>query len=200
MDAASYQKYRQAREDILRTIRNIMPNQAIAASVKALGWNKKRPSLLEQSYIREYALHEYGRNGKSIISTLSPDIAATASEKLYLEALREAKSSLFVVTNSNESEQEITISDLLDQTRSVTLYDDYLPQKVVEGTLLFIRPVCLKEGTVGSGTYFDIPSANAETVAAELHHLENGREKLSSKELFSFALKMFQKYGVPAIE
>ncbi len=196
MNDTTYQKYRETRETILEILRQSIPNNVITSSTKQLGWKKKRPSLVEQSYIREYALHEYGAKDKVVIHTLPDETVTTEEQSTFFKALKEAKASLFIVTEIVEHDKTVVIDDLLNENRSFNLHvNDFQGDCSVE-TILYLRPISLPDGVVHSGVCFKFASSSAERIASELHYQEKGRDKLSSKELFSFALTAFNKYGL----
>ncbi len=196
MNNSTYQKYRETRVTILETLRKSIPNGVIVSSTKILGWKKKRPSTLEQTFIRDYALHEYGSKDTAVITSLTDDVLTTEDERTFFKALKEATTSFFIVTESNESENTVVIDDLLHENITYSLNKADLPEDCSVETILFLRPISLANGVVHSGICFQFDSSSAERIASELHYQEKGREKLSSKELFSFALSIFIKYGV----
>ncbi len=197
MDLAKYQAYISAQNSVHEKILERQPDSVMATSMKTLGFIRKKPLGDELQAVHDYAIHECGRKGASTITIIEVDeVCKTDLEITYMESLRTATTSLFVVTNYDEEEQTLTIDDLLNQEHSFTLVDEVLSQKVVEGTILFLRPVIFSDIVITSKMALIFSPQDAEVLAKELHKREKNREKLTSKELFSFIMVMFKKQGL----
>lgn len=137
----------------------------------------------------DYALYELSKNGKKFIQ-LYQEAPGEIDEidSQILAASVGATNGLFKLDDISRSSSSVTLNELKGE-RKIVLTDINLSQTMIEGTLIFFRPIQLPEFTMTSGIGFLFSSDKEQELLKEWNR--------NSAKRFAKYFRLSKKWGMP---
>lgn len=162
---AKYERYRSIGQQLHgKILEACVDHGAIAESAGPLGIDREGEALLYEDEVEmtvhyEFLLHEYSPNGTTPVDQYYEEQRwETETEKRYLEAVRNAETSLFGTTAVDDSEKHLTVSDRMNGGAEATVTDVKLSETVEPGVQLFFRLVPFDGFNMTSGITLPFPA------------------------------------------
>jgi hypothetical protein len=151
----------------------------------------------------ECMLYEYKTQGKNAVERYQQEIGGeTKIERELLAAMVASSTSLFRVESISRKTYSLTLCDLVNKGRAITLMDINFSQTVKPNYLLFIRPITLENFSMTSGIAFTFPSGMESVLAKrwkrpQSHgsHRQRRGQSISLKRYATF-FKLSKRKGI----
>jgi len=136
---------------------------AIQHAARALGMMGRDNMVIfdsedETSVLMDFALYEYKARGKNAVERYQEEIGGeTEIERELLAAMVASSTSLFRVESVSRKTYSLSLGDLVNEDRTITLMDINFSQHVKPNYLLFLRPITLENFSMTSGIAFIFP-------------------------------------------
>jgi hypothetical protein len=140
-----------------------LETNAIEAAARALGMMGRGNVIVfdnedETSVLMECALYEYKVKGKNAVQRYQEEIGGeTEIERELLAAMVASSTSLFQVESVSRKTYSVSLSDLVNEGRTITLMDLNFSQIVKSDYVLFFRPITLENFSMTSGIALTFP-------------------------------------------
>lgn len=180
---SAYRRYRADGKKLNHKIMNaILDGAIILGAARALGIKVQGRELLLDSeddleILMDYALYEYRMQGKNAVERYREEIGAESQiEQELLTAMVASSTSLFQVTSFSRETYTIRLSDLVNESRAITLIDLSFSQGVELDWLLFIRPITFDNFSMTSGVAFVFPGDPKDELLKRWHLSQRHRK------------------------
>jgi hypothetical protein len=161
-----YRRYRAEGQVLNHKILEAIPDRvAFQFTARALGMMGRGNTIIfdnedETSVLMDCMLYEYKTQGKNAVERYQEEIGGeTKIERELLAAMVASSTSLFRVGSISRETYSLTLCDLVNEGRTITLMDINFSQTVKSNYLLFIRPIILENFGMTSGIAFTFPSS-----------------------------------------
>ena len=196
-----YKRYRKAGTALNhKIIEALVDDKVIEKAARALNLGKNRQLVLDTeddlSVMMDYALHEIRKQKKNLVELYQEEYGGKNSvERKLLAARLKAKTGLFKVESVSIEHYSIDLRDLLDEDTIITLTDINFSQTMVDGLVVFFRPVELDEFTMTSGIAFVFP----EEMETELKKRWEKWEAIGSAKRYARLFTLYKTKGLPTL-
>jgi hypothetical protein len=143
----------------------------------------------ETNVLMDYALYEDLVDGRSVVQRYRDQATGlNPTQQALLDAMAQAFTSLFRITDTLPAEHALGLTDLLDQRPDVRLIDIRFSQTAAAGMLLFTRIVPLPEMNMTTGMAFAFPGSAEASVRRRVQRLSKRAkaESASARRMIAF--------------
>jgi hypothetical protein len=174
-----YQRYRKTGRNLNHKIIDAYLNETIlekAATMLRLG--QKRRLILDSeddlSVLMDFALYEipHGDGKNSVEHYAEEKGGVNAIERELLAAMVKAQTGLFKVKRVLRDKRQIVLENLINPESGVILTDINFSQTLIEGLVVFFRPIRMAKFTMTSGIAFVFPAGLEQELARRWKSLE----------------------------
>lgn len=200
-----YRRYREVgRELNTRLLNECTDREAILESARLLGIERDGDALLyddqaDMTVHYEFLLNEYRQDGQTAVEKYyEQERWETETEHTILEALLEAETSLFKITDIDDTDKRLIVTDLLDgDDDEIAVTDINLSETAEPGVLLFFRLVHYDEFNMTSGVSFPFPGDEEDQLLRE-YEQRTGRMDSHSESVQRFVafFDLYRDYGI----
>lgn len=153
----------------------------------------------EQNVHVDFFLYEYREDGQTPLERyLEEEGADAALEGELLDAMIDAETSLFRVTETDPDAATLALEDVLGDRADLELTDESFSQTVRPDTLLFLRPLELEGLTMTSGLSFSFDSAVEDHLLTVFERVLENTTRPESVSRFVTFHRLNRKYGLAA--
>ena len=159
-----YQRYRTAGRKLNHKIIDAFMSETVFdAAVRTLELGKKKHLTLDSEddldVLMDYGLYEIPPEGKNLVEHYAAKIGGrNRTERDLLEAMIRAKTGLFKVEHLLAARYQLSLRELTDGNRLLSVIDIGFSQSSVESYVFFFRPIELAKFTMTSGIAFVFPA------------------------------------------
>jgi hypothetical protein len=160
-----YQRFRKVGRDLNHKIIETYLNETILEkAVTMLNLGRKGQLIVDSeddlSVLMDFALFELRqRDGKNSVEHYAEDKGGTnAIEKELLAAMVQAQTGLYKVEQVLRNKRQVMLENLINSEAPTSLTDINFSQTMVEGLVVFLRPVHTTKFTMTSGVAFVFPT------------------------------------------
>ncbi len=161
--ASVYRRYRADGRTLAHKIVETLNKAAIQHAGRALGMMGRDNVIFfdsedETSVMMDFALYEYKAGGKNAVQRYQEEVGGeTKIERELLAAMTASSTSLFRVESISKKTYSLSLGDLVNEGRTITLMDINFSQGAKLGYLFFFRPITLENFSMTSGIAFLFP-------------------------------------------
>ena len=204
-------KYKKWRASSLKLMKKIKERyftiDILYESGKALGMLRGKTLVFEaeedEYALLDYAFFEHRIHGKNIVEIYRESVGGkNRKERILLDALASAYTSLFEIVSVSPSESTLLLRDILNEKEGTEkLVDVGLSSSALPGYLAFLRLIKLEDFCMTSGIGFLFPPEEKNLLLKRSRRL---KEKITSKaklprKLFTAFYKWNKTRGIPTI-
>ncbi len=160
-----YRRYRAASKDLNHKIIDAtLETEAIQFAARALGMKGPGNMVIfdtedDTSILMDFAMYECKAGGKNAVERYQEEIGDESEiERVLLEVMVASSTSLFRIESISKRSRALTLIDLVNENRTLTLADINFSQSAQPGYLLFLRPFTFENFSMTSGIALLFPS------------------------------------------
>jgi hypothetical protein len=194
-----YRRYRKAATDLnTKIVKTLVDSGVISEAAHALDLGRGRQLVLDRkddlSVLMDFALYELRRQGKSLVERYQQDYGGSgAIEQELLAAMVEAQTGLFRVEKALPQQCQVLLRNLGEDETSINLTDVGFSQTMIDGMIIFFRPVALARFTMTSGIAFVFPPEMEQALKNRWHREWKG---VRSARRYADLFKLSKRKGL----
>lgn len=157
-----YRRYRKVgRELNQKIIETLVDDKILEKAARALGLGKNHRLVLDSeddlSVLMDFALYEVRQRGKNLVERYQEEKGGSNRiERDLLASMVKAGTGLFKVEGISSQRYSLELRGLVEE-RKVILTDINFSQTMIQGLVVFFRPIELADFTMTSGVAFVFP-------------------------------------------
>jgi hypothetical protein len=199
-----YKRYRAVGQELNTNIlSDCTDREAILESARLLGIERDGDAILydgesDMTVHYEFLLNEYRQNDQTAVEKYyDQDQWETETEQTILEALLEAETSLFKITDVDDADKHLVVTDLLNDGDEISVTDVTLSETAEPDVLLFFRLVPYDEFNMTSGVSFPFPADKEDRLLREYEQRTNHIDSHpGALQRFVAFFDLYHDYGI----